>query len=75
MTGPRWYDVEVKPPTKDGKYWVYPYQALSGDWLVTMASYEKGKWLNSRPQDFAYWQPILVPSPPKLKYHKQRGLD
>lgn len=56
-------------PTKDGRYWVYPYRSLGGYLMVALMSFKDGKWEEtSRQQEYAFWKPLEIPKPPKVKY-------
>lgn len=67
MEKSRWYPVEEKLPLSKGKYWVYPYQTLGGETLVTMLTFDNGKWEELYlPQRIRFWRRIDVPKPPKL---------
>lgn len=66
MSRIRWHTMTT-PPTKNGRYWVYPYRSLDGQLYVTMASFDEGKWISSRPQEFVYWRRIEIPEAPRGK--------
>jgi len=62
----RWNRCEDNPPTKNGRYWVYPYRTLGGYLVVSMGRFENGKWeTTSSEQEFTHWKKIEVPEAPK----------
>jgi hypothetical protein len=62
----KWIPADEKLPSKDGKYWVYPYRTLGGQVMVTLAHFEKGKWEDVfLTQTYSHWQPLEIPKAPK----------
>lgn len=74
----RWNRCHDNPPTKNGRYWVYPYVNLTGHRMVSMATFQDGHWDSYRPQEFTHWKRVDVPDPPKGKdeeFTNTRNLD
>ncbi len=62
----------TRTPTKNGRYWVYPYRSIGGDLMVSMAVFRDGAWeQTSRPQEYAYWRAVNVPRPPKKNFTRE----
>jgi hypothetical protein len=64
----RWIKSDTTPPSRNGKYWVYPYISVEGGKYVTLARFEDGDWDEKyNNQHFQYWQKVEVPDPPRLR--------
>lgn len=65
----RWVACADKLPSSNGRYWVYPYRTLSGYIVVSLAQFTDGDWeKRSREQGYAFWRPLEIPKPPKVRY-------
>lgn len=72
---PRWYQLSDKKPPTAGKYWVFPYRNVAGEPVVMLATFKNDNWEvpYAHSQEFGWWQPLQIPSPPKVKLNNYRG--